>query len=468
MKGKKIFDAITDVSDELIEEARTTKLKKKGTPWRIWGIVAACLVLVLAIGQLSSFWYRGNLDTNAIAGTNPIMDVIYPKALAFDDLDAMWEVRDQNPVDDGFVAALNAFSYRTSAELFKQKGENINYSPLSLYYALALAASGAEGDTQKELLSLLGVMDGETLSKQSGNLYRLLYSDNDIGKLKIANSIWMDEDMNGEPIEFKEDFVKNAAENFYASSYSVDFANKDTGKAMAKWISDNTKGTLNPSIEPDKEQILSIINTVYFYDQWVDRFNKEKTANDVFHLADGNEVECDFMNQEFGSAGFVKGDGFTRASLGLKNAGRMIFILPDEGISPYELLAGPERMQQTFEGGEDGHGEVVWKIPKFKFGSSLTLVDMLKSLGISSAFTPDANFSGITDHMAFITGVRQETHIAIDENGVEASAFTQIDYAGAAPPEGRAEMILDRPFIYGITAGNGTLLFMGVCENPAE
>jgi serpin B len=125
-------------------------------------------------------------------------------------------------------------------------------------------------------------------------------------------------------------------------------------------------------------------------------------------------------------------------------------------------------MKQTFEGGESFNGEVVWKIPKFSFGSNLTLANMLNSLGVNSAFTADADFSGITDHMAYITDVRQETHIAIDEDGVEASAYTQINYAGAALPEGRADMILDRPFIYGITAQNGTLLFVGVCENPTE
>ena len=146
----------------------------------------------------------------------------------------------------------------------------------------------------------------------------------------------------------------------------------------------------------------------------------------------------------------------------------MLFILPDEGVSPYELIKSPEEIKKTFEGGEDYFGEVVWKIPKFSFGSKLTLTNMLSSLGAKSAFTADADFSGITDHMAYITDVSQETHIAIDEDGVEASAYTQINYAGAAPPEGRADMILDRPFIYAITLHNGNLLFIGVCENPIE
>lgn len=69
--------------------------------------------------------------------------------------------------------------------------------------------------------------------------------------------------------------------------------------------------------------------------------------------------------------------GFTRAGLPLKNAGQMIFILPDEGISPYDLITSPEQMKEVFEGGESYNGEVVWKIPKFGFSSKLSMTDKM-------------------------------------------------------------------------------------------
>jgi len=401
-------------------------------------------------------------------GAEPILDVVYPRAYAFDDYDTRREIREKNPVEDSFIDAINNFSYKTGAHILSEEGKNINYSPLSLYYALSIAASGAKNETEAQLLALLGVDDSKTLSEQCGNLYRLLYTDNKIGKLKISNSIWMDDDMNGIPVVFKDDFVKQAAENFYASSHSVDFAREETGKAMADWISANTNKTLSPEFETNPEQILSILNTVYFYDQWIDRFDRSKTAEDTFYPLSGSEIKCDFMNRTFPSASFSKGKDFTRAGLSLKNAGRMVFILPDEGVSPYELIASPEKMKEIFEGGESFAGEVVWKIPKFSFGSKLAVTDALEILGVSSVFMEDADFTGITGHMAYITHILQETHIAIDEDGVEASAFTKIDYAGAAQPQGRADMILDRPFIYAVTAQNGSLLFMGICENPAE
>lgn len=462
MCKKKGFDSAGDIPDKFVNDVKDEKPMEKSNMRRKRVVAAVCALALISLGIIVLIAGIGNQDSG------PVLDVIYPKAYAFDDVDSRITIMEQNPVDDSFLKALDDFSYKTGALVLVDKGENINYSPLSLYYALSVAATGAGSDTRDQLLALLGVSDPQVLTEQCGNFYRRVYRDNKIGKLIIANSIWLDDDMNGEPVLFKESFVKSAAENFYASCHSVDFSAKETGKAMADWVSANTNGTLSPTIETDPEQILSILNTVYFYDQWIDRFNKSKTAKDTFYLSNGDEVEVDFMNKTNPSTGFSRGEGFTRSGMSLKNGNHMAFILPDEGVSPYDLLASPDRMKETFEGGESFCGEVVWKIPKFSFGSRLALTDALESLGVTSAFLPDADFSGITDHMAYITGVLQETHIAIDEDGVEASAFTQINYAGSALPEGRAEMILDRPFIFCITAPDGSMLFVGVCENPAE
>ena len=393
---------------------------------------------------------------------DPILTVSYPEAIGSDDLEADRMVREQNPVEESFLKALDCFSYRTASAVLKNSEENANYSPLSLYYALAIAGAGAGGETQSQILDLLGASDSGELSVQCGNLYRQLYLDHEISKLKIANSVWMDREL-----DYKNDFINNAAKNFYASSYLVDFADESTGSLMGQWIEENTNGTLSPILPTNAEQILSIINTVYLYDEWTNGFNDENTAKDIFHAPDG-DIAVDFMNKTDSSAGYTKGEGFLRASLGLKGNGEMVFILPDEGRSISELLDSAENVQELFEGGENGHGEVVWKLPKFNFDAEYKLVDVLKTLGMTEAFQLDADFSGITDETAFISDVIQETHIAIDENGVEASAFTSILYCGDALPNGRAEMILNRPFIYGITARNGALLFVGICNNPAE
>ena len=67
----------------------------------------------------------------------------------------------------------------------------------------------------------------------------------------------------------------------------------------------------------------------------------------------------------------------------------------------------------------------------------------------------------------FVSDIKQNSHIELDENGVTASAFTEIGYVGAALPDGRAEMVLDRPFLYAIVNENGVVIFVGICDNPA-
>ena len=390
----------------------------------------------------------------------------YPKGYSADDCDARMKVFNENPVKDEFCNSINNFSYKTASQLLKDKNENVMYSPLSLYYALAIATSGSDCETRNQLLKLLDIPDKDYLSQQCSNLYRLLYTDNEYSKLKVANSLWLDNEFKGSDVKFKDDFINNARDNFYASLFSVDFSSDETGKAIEKWISDNTNGTLKYDFIPDPSQIMSIINTVYFYDEWTDKFDKEETKEDTFYISDKEQIKCDFMNREHVLGGYVKGNGYLKSSISLKNAGSMVFILPDEGVSVNELFSSPEKIDEIFNGGENKSGEVKWQIPKFSYGTTLDIKDSLETLGVTSPFGSDADFTGISDANPFISNIKQKTHIAIDEKGVEASAYTELEYCGSALPDGKAEMILNRPFIYGITTQKGNLLFIGVCYNP--
>lgn len=424
-------------------------------------LLSGLLTIVMLVGL------AGCGKAGGPAGARTAALPVYPEKIAFEDVEAKQERQINNPVSKATLSAVNKFSYNTAAPVLADVKTNGCYSPLSLYYALALAATGAGGGTRDELLALLGTEDAKELSGQCGNLYRLLYTDNEYSRLKIADSLWLADELGGRKVVFKDGFIKNARENFFASLFTVDFADKSTGGEMSRWISQNTNGALAPELKTDAGQIMAILNTVYFHDEWINRFDTAKTKADAFHLQNGNSVSCDFMNRTLGSSDFSRGDGYTRSSLPLKN-GRMDFILPDEGVGVDGLLASPQKMEEIFTQDGDKNGEVVWSVPKFGYDSGFKLKDALERLGVVSAFKDNADFSGITANQAFITDVTQETHVSIDENGVEAAAFTRIDYCGAAMPDGRAEMILNRPFIYGITASNGTILFIGVCRNPAS
>lgn len=456
MKKNKIKDAMNYIEDDLIEEAANISVKKKKILPKIL-LLAACFVLVV-VGVYS-------ISNRGISGkVEEVLAATYPKGYDFDDFDTKMEINEKNPVNEDFTESINDFSFKTASKILTDQDKNTLYSPISLYYALAIATQGANGETEKELLKLLEIDNKETLSKQLGNLYRVLYTDNEISKLKIANSVWLDKSLN-----YNQKYIDAIKKDYYASLFSADFSDKSaTTKEIKKWISENTNKTLDFDSDIDDNQLMIILNTIYFYDEWTQQFDKNDTKQDTFNLSDGKKVKCDFMNRTEGNGSFYIGDGYISSSLELKNGSSMVFVLPDENSNLKDLLSKPENLKKMFTQQDNKIGEVVWKIPKFSYGDSIELKEILKSLNVEKAFGNGADFSGISDEDLFISDVKQDSHIAIDENGVEASAYTEIAMCKLALVNERVEMNLDRPFIYGIVSPQGNLLFVGVCNNPNQ
>lgn len=53
---KKLFNSVTNISDDIIEEAQADVVKRKSTAWMKWALAAACLCIVLVV----SFLYMPN------------------------------------------------------------------------------------------------------------------------------------------------------------------------------------------------------------------------------------------------------------------------------------------------------------------------------------------------------------------------------------------------------------------------
>lgn len=374
--------------------------------------------------------------------------------------------REKYQTDQNFNQAIDNFSFATTSKLFNSCDKNnISYSPVSLYMALSIAGTGSKNTTQDEIFYVLGTKgkDIDYISDQNSKLSNLLDFDDKIGKLKIANSIWVQKN-----IAINKTFNDNAVNKFNASLFNIDFGDKNSSKLISNWISKNTNGILSPNIDIDKEQIMTILNTIYYKNEWIDRFDKDKTKTDTFYLSNGSKIQCDFMNSTYSSHEFTRGSGFTASELNLKNGDSMIFVLPDQGISIESLVSTPEKVASIFNNKNNINGKVIFQVPKFSYGNSLKLNDILKSMGMQAAFKNSADFSGITNSTAFISSVKQQIHIGINEEGVQATAFTKIDYMGCARPKDEvAEMILNRPFIFAIKS-NDTILFIGIVNNPAE
>lgn len=393
-------------------------------------------------------------------------------------------------INPDFHTSLNGFARDSTALLANDFEENACYSPVSLYYALALAGSGAQEKTEQEFLDVLNAPDMGWLSDQCGKYYRQHYRSDENNKFLLANSLWMDGNLS-----FEQDFLNGAENDFYSSLFQANFTDPALGEEMTKWISDNTNGLLAPEFEFDPDTVMEIINTVYFYAKWSEPFYEDLNFQGDFHKADGSTVTTEFMHGGtlFGSV--LEGNGFTRASRSFYGGGEMIFILPDEGVCPEELLSDPATFEEMFfprDPEEYISCGIEWSVPKFSFDCEYDLADTMKAIGLRSAFDPGAaDFSGISKEIAeklglYISAVRQGTHIGIDEKGAEAAAYTEIamTVGSAAHPKRIVEMNLDRPFLFAIVKDSstdqlisetdgyaktsGSLLFVGVCGDPTK
>lgn len=402
--------------------------------------------------------------------------------LSPEDFEGWNKLLEENEISEAFEKGMREFAYKSGSAVLKEEQGNGNYSPLSLYYTLALAGCGATGETADQILENLGMESQEELAEECRRLYQWYvyqtqrdqermaqYGMGDYkSAISLGNSLWI-----SDQLTVHENYQKLAAEKFFASSYGVDFGNPDTGKEMGKWIARKTNGVLEPQLSPDPGTLLAILNTLYFYGGWAEPFSGEMTKEDVFTLENGSQVTVPFMNRTQMMGAFKKGDGYTMSYLGTNNNCQMVFLLPDEGRSVDEFLAGPEILQRVMETEEDewADGKVVWKVPKFNFGSSYKLEDTVRAMGMDRMFDSEAEFGGISQEPLAVSSILQETHIGVDEQGVEGAAYTMMAMArGALLDNGQvAEMILNRPFLFGIQDySHNVWLFLGVCRNPSE
>ena len=484
MKGEDIYDAVTNLSDGVVEEAKQQPLRRRRR--RAWfGAIAAVLAVAMVAGY---FLMPGSspLSTNAYA----ISEAEYPETAQYPNendyfsangefdsdaysaaYDAWWEDMRAKPDASGYANGLVGYFTSSTAQFLSGAGsENVAFSPLNVYIALAMLAELTDGESRAQILSLLGSDSIEALRQQANDLWNASYVDDGATASILASSVWLNEN-----VSFNQDTMDTLAQNYYASSYQGAMGSAEFNKALQDWLNEQTGGLLADQIggiEMNVETVLALATTVYFRAMWSSEFNEAANTQELFHAPDG-VVTVEFMHQS-GIGNYYRGENFSAVYRALRNSGSMWFILPDEGVSVDEVLASDEYMQlmlNPWDWDEVSSPEINLSVPKFDVSSQIDLIDGLKSLGVTDVFDPSiSDFTPMTTDVDEIY-IKQALHgarVAIDEEGVTAAAYTvMIADAGAAMPDEEIDFTLDRPFIYAITTNDNLPLFTGVVNNPA-
>lgn len=358
------------------------------------------------------------------------------------------------------------FAFNLFKELYKEQEqkENIVISPMSISTALSMTYNGAKGTTREGMdktLSYNGIKK-DALNESYKNLLNYFQSTEGV-ELNIANSIWI-----REGVTVKDDFITTNRDNYFAKIENLDFSQEDATNIINNWISQSTKGKINKMLESpiSNNVMMYLINAVYFKGQWYDKFDKNRTYEDVFYNNSNNTSKV-LMMSKTSDIQYASTGNYKAIKLPYKDTSKsMYLLLPNENVTMDEFINNLNKdkwheMKESLQETKD----VYVKIPRFKVEYGIKdLKNVLRQLGMEEAFSESADFSGIKEGI-FINKVLHKAVIEVNEEGSEASGVTVVEMTESAQIE-PDEFIANRPFIYAIEDDKtDTLLFMGVMSH---
>jgi serpin B len=359
------------------------------------------------------------------------------------------------------VTAFNDFGVRLLETLTgDDPQENVLLSPVSIALAFSMLLGGARAETEAALRQTFGLGDLplDSLDRECNALLAALRDPDPRTALAVANGLWVEKG-----VGLVETFVHRLRSTYEAEIANLDFASPKAPEVINSWVSDRTRGKIPEIVGNLRGTVLLLANALWFKGLWSQPFDPANTEDAEFTRADGERIPCRLMLQH-GYFDHAEHSRFRAIRLPYGD-GRIALevFLPAPGVSCREMLgllaSGAPGIRF-----HDGEGEI--GLPSFRAEGEATLNDVLAGLGMSVAFSPQADFSGIAAHPLMISEVLHKVLLEVDEKGSEAVAVTSIGMSlGISKP---FRMIVDRPFACAIRdEETGALLFLGWIAEPA-
>ena len=389
-------------------------------------------------------------DVHWNSGNNPYRPLDMPA-----DSKAATYVREGNSFAINFIDQVNAVT-----------DKDFITSPLSMQFLLGMLLNGAQGQTADEICKVLGYGADEVAAVNDFCL-QLLRQLPDLDRqitLEIANAIVVNQKW-----PLLENYKATVGKFYEAEVENMDFSDRaGTVKKINDWCSDHTNGLIPEIInDVDEDKLAILMNAMYFKSQWAEslKFDKAQTKNEPFKLEDGTKKSVPMMKNHSELPGQGT-DVFTAVRLPYGNgAYNMVVVLPDEGFTLEDVLESlKEETWSDFYLNMVRCDVDLW-LPKFETKFSINLNDILSTMGMPSAFDKNtADFKAMSDHALFLSLVKQDAVIKVDEEGTEAAAVSRGDMMDSAilKPGKNVVFHADRPFFYIITENStGAIIFAG-------
>ena len=376
--------------------------------------------------------------------------------------------------DEKFVSGINAFStnlFKTTVKSDLADGKNTLVSPSSAAFALGMTANGADGNTLKQMLDVMGGgVDMDTFNSNM-NLWisRAHKNNTDKSRLSIANSVWVKDKDN---LTTTEQFAKSCKEVYNAEMFKAPF-DMGTVRKVNDWVSEKTDKMIPSLIEQfNGDEIMCLINCIAFDSEWEQQYSDTQVKQDQkFTNANGDEVKCTMLSST--EKCYVANDratGFVKDYKGGKYA--FMAVLPDKDtdIADYVSSMSETELCDLYAKRTNEY-DVYTKLPQFKFDYGTELQDYLSQMGMTDAFTDGADFSKMFENtQAAISKVIHKTHIELSAKGTKAAAATAVimkEATAELKDEKPKTIYLDRSFLFAIMDTElGVPVFIGTVCDP--
>jgi serpin B len=373
--------------------------------------------------------------------------------------------------DSGITPALNAFA-ATSYKHLASGDANLILSPFNIATALSMALAGARGETAREIQSVLRLHYDPSYDAALGALLAgLAKAGNAEGnELHTANGLWVQKGFAIRPA-----FENTLANDYRAPLTPLDFlANPEAARSeINRWTEDHTKEIIKnllPAGSLDAQTRLVLTSAIYFYGKWQDPFVTSRSQPAPFALLTGATAQASFMNQ---TARFGYSETPSAQILEMRYAGTGIafdVLLPKTTTGLPELEKSLTLEILTGWLGTLAGRNVQVSLPKFRAESEFSLRQALSTMGMPTAFTGRADFSGIDPKGRLaISEAVHKAFVDVSEQGTEAAAATGIAVHATAMrrPEPPVVFRADHPFLFLIRdTASGTVLFIGRLMDP--
>ena len=363
---------------------------------------------------------------------------------------------DRSRISDTQTQAYNRLSASLLTDFMDSQADgNIVFSPYSIQMLLSLLIASTAGETRREVERYLCGTDDAAQASEMVQLLQKMQTDfarsNTFGS---ANAVLADK-------SFKKRIRKEYVQLVERSFQGQVIASGDVVKDTNMWVREKTRGMIEQVLKEAPQELAAILlNAVAFDGEWERTYSEDEVLDMDFHNEDGTTSCVSMLTsteqiyiEDSNVIGFIKPYKDTNYSF--------MGILPrKKGKKALHKAAEQLNISALYNQRSDEMVSAL--LPEFDSKYEIRMQELLRKRGMQTVFSPQADFSPMSDAPLLLDEILHKARIEVDRKGTRAAAVTMgfVCY-GSLPPK-RITVHLDRPFIYAVVHNEtGLPIFVG-------